>query len=69
MGGEGRFRGGGVQVGGMDQGGCECRIEVFCENSKKKIRVGVRGGGGRVFGVRVDVNGELKFFVKIQKRN
>ena len=40
---------GGVGLGG--QGGCERRIEVFCENSKKGGRV----GGG----VRVDVNEEL----------
>ena len=49
------------------QGGCERRIEVFCENSKKKNwggggvgleGVGLVGGGG---GVRVDVNEELKF--------
>ena len=26
------------------------------------------GGGGRVGGVRMDVNEELKFFVKIQKK-
>ena len=34
----------------------------FCENSKKKI------GGGRG-GVRVDVNEELKFLGKLQKKN
>ena len=30
--------------------------------------VGSGGGGCRVGGVRVDVNGEVKFFVKIQKK-
>ena len=40
------------------QGGCEWRIEVF-GNIQKKI--GGRGPGGRVGGVRVDVNEELKF--------
>ena len=49
--------------GGGGQGGCERRIEVFCENSKKKIwGGGGRGRGrGRVWGFRVDVNEELKF--------
>ena len=40
---------------GGGQGGCERRIEVFCENSRKK-----HWGGGRVGGVRMDVNEELK---------
>ena len=43
-------------------------IEVFGKIDKKKNS----GGGGRVGGgggVRVDVNEELKFFVKIQKKN
>ena len=32
----------------------------FCENSKKnKIKLG-GGGGGRIGGIRVDWNGELK---------
>ena len=37
---------------------------------KKKIRGGVRGGGGlgRVMGVRVDVNEELKFLLKLKKK-
>ena len=48
--------------GGGGQSGCEQRIEVFCENSKKKIW-GVGGRGrGRVWGVRVDVIEELKSF-------
>ena len=60
-GGVGGWIGGG---GGGGQGGCESRIEVFFENSKKKNL----GGGGRVgpwgglgWGVRMDVNEELKF--------
>ena len=54
------LRRGGGRVGGV-HGGCERRIEVFCE----KISVGggwFRGGGGGGWGgVRVDVNEELKF--------
>ena len=60
------FRGGGRGVGLGAQGGCERRIEVFVKIQKKKNwgggGVGVGGGGrGRVWGVRVDVNEELKF--------
>ena len=60
-----RGGGGGVRFGG-GQGGCERRIEVFDENSKKKIFWGGGWGGcrgrGRVGGgVRVDVNEKLKF--------
>ena len=65
------FGGGGVGGGwggegggrGRGQGGCERRIEVFCENSKKKFFFlgGGGGGGGSGWGVRVDVNKELKF--------
>ena len=91
--------GGGVGSGGSDwgggSGGCERRIEVFCENSKKigrgggsgvsmgsggggaqgrcerkskvfvKIQKKKSGGGsgrGSGWGVRVDVNGEVKIF-------
>ena len=36
----------------MGQGGCERRIEVF---------VKIKKNGGGVRGVRVDVNGEVKF--------
>ena len=43
------------------QGGCERRIEVFVKIQKKKL------GGGRVVGVRVDVNEELKFLRKFTK--
>ena len=62
--------GGGVGLGG--QGGCERRIEVFVKIQKKKKGGGGRGGGGvegggsvggsgSGWGVRVDVNNELKF--------
>ena len=57
-----KIRGGGPGVGLGGQGGCERRIEVFCENSKKKKNFrgegGVGLGGG---GFRVDYNEELKF--------
>ena len=48
------------------QGGCERRIEVFVKIQKKKNLggggVGGLGGGlGSGWGVRVDVNEELKF--------
>ena len=56
---------------GSGQSGCERRIEVFVKIKKKKIfffwgvggvRGGVGGGGsGSGWGVRVDVNEELKF--------
>ena len=48
-------------------GGCERRIEVFVKIQKKKFGGGggVRGGGGvgrgSGWGVRVDVNEEMKF--------
>ena len=47
---------------GRGQGGCERRIEVFVKIQKKKNFLG--GGGqweGSGWGVRVDVNEELKF--------
>ena len=51
--------GGGVELWGGGQGGCERRIEVFVKIQKNKIKknlgggeVGLGGGGG---GVRVDV--------------
>ena len=57
--------GGGVGVGLGGQGGCERRIEVFVKIQKKN-----RGRGGRVLGVRVDVNEELKFLGrKFTKKN
>ena len=40
-------------------------MDVNEENSKKNLG---GGPGGRVGEVRVDVNEELKFFVKIQKK-
>ena len=43
--------------GGGGQGGCERRIEVFVKIQKKNWG----RGRGRVWGVRVDVNEELKF--------
>ena len=59
---------GGGSVGG--QSGCERRIEVFVKIQKKKLfffgggvggGVGGGGGSGSGWGVRVDVNEELKF--------
>ena len=64
-GGGGRWGGRwGIGVGG--QSGCERRIEVFVKIQKKKnfFGGGGRGGGGvggSGWGVRVDVNEELKF--------
>ena len=60
---------GGGGWGGGGQGGCEPRIEVFVKIQKKKFFFGGggSGGGGLVggvgsgWGVRVDVNEELKF--------
>ena len=53
---------------GRGQGGCERRIEVFVKIQKKIFFWGGSGGGGRWgggggsgWGVRVDVNKELKF--------
>ena len=56
------------RVGGA-QGGCERRIEDFVKIQKEKFFLGGGGSGGggggqgrgRVGGVRVDVNEELKF--------
>ena len=51
-------------VGGGGQGGCERRIEVFVKIQKKKFFFwggGSGGGSGSGWGVRVDVNEELKF--------
>ena len=59
--------GGGVVVGLGGQSGCERSIKVFVKIQKKKIgggggRGGVSvGGSGSGWGVRVDVNEELKF--------
>ena len=49
-------------LGGGGQGGCESRIEVFWKIQKKNWGGGgwVHGGGPG-WGVRVDVNEELKF--------
>ena len=50
---------------GRGQGGCERRIEVFVKIQKKIFWGGVGGVSGGVsgsgWGVRVDVNEELKF--------
>ena len=48
------------------QSGCERRIEVFVKIQKKKIGGWGEGSG---WGVRVDVNEELKFLVKFTKNN
>ena len=57
-------------MGGGGQGGCERRIEVFGE--KKQLGGGGRGevgsGWGSGWGVRVDVNEELKFLGKLKKK-
>ena len=58
--------GGGVGLGGGGGGqdGCERRIKVFVKIQKKVVFFGGgsgRGRGGRVGGVRVDVNREVKF--------
>ena len=64
--------GGGVGLGGVrvdvikewggGQGQCGRKIEVFCENSKKKyFFLGGGGSGSGWGGVRVDVNEDLKF--------
>ena len=51
--------GGGGGVGG-GQDGCERRIKV-CEKKKYFFCWGGGGGGGSGWGVRVDVNREVKF--------
>ena len=61
----------GGRVGG--QGGCERRIEVFVDIQKKKLGAGGRlSGWGWVgasgWGVRVDVNEELKFWENSKKK-
>ena len=57
MGGGVGGRGGGGRVGGGGgQAGCDRRIDVFRKIHKKN-----QGGGSGWWGVRVDVNEELKF--------
>ena len=55
----------GVGVGLGGQSGCERRIEVFVKIQKKNFFGGGVGGvgegSGSGWGVRVDVNEELKF--------
>ena len=61
--------GGGGGSGWGGQGGWERRIEAFVK-IKKNIFFwggGGSGGGGRG-GVRVDVNGEVKFFCENSKK-
>ena len=53
-------RGGGGGFGGGGQDGCERRIEVF-ENIQKKYFFIWGGDRGSGWGVRVDVNREVKF--------
>ena len=66
--------GGGVGSGWGGQVGCDRTIEVLGKIDKKQFgwggggARGVRWGGSGWWGVRVDVNEELKFFVKIQKK-
>ena len=70
-GGEGLVLGGGGGGGSGrmgDQGGCKRRIEVFVKIQKFKKKMGGGGVGGSGWGVRVDVNREVSFFVKIQKK-
>ena len=66
--GSGQWGGGGQVGGGGGQGGWVRRIEAFVKIKKKNFFFWGRGGGGRVrggggvgLGVRVDVNGEVKF--------
>ena len=47
--------------GGGGRGGCERRIEVYAKIQKNILGGGGRGGAGSGWGVRVDVNKELKF--------
>ena len=54
----GFFSGGGV---GLGQGGWQLRSEAFVKIQKNYLGVGGGGGGRWVGGVRVDVNGEVKF--------
>ena len=55
--------GGGVGLGGGGQGGCEWRREAFVKIQKKFFFLGGGGASGWDvgLGVRVDVNGEVKF--------
>ena len=53
--------GGGRVRGGGGQGGCERRIKVFVKIQKKNLGGGETEGGSGWWGVREDVNEELKF--------
>ena len=62
-GGRGLGSGGGVVWGGVRQGGWEQRSKACVKIQKLKIWGGGGGGvgsGGSGWGVRVDVNGEVK---------
>ena len=52
--------GGGRVWGGGGQGGCEWRSEAFVKIQEKIYLGGGVGGRGSDWGVRVDVNGEVK---------
>ena len=62
-----KMGGGGLGRVGGGQGGCERRIEVFVKIQKKK-KIGGEAGRGVGWGVRVDVNEELKFLGKLKKK-
>ena len=47
-------------MGGGGQDGCELRSGAFVKIQKKNFRGGGVGVGGLGWGVRVDVNGEVK---------
>ena len=59
IGGGGGWVHGGSGLGGQD--GCERRIEVFVKIKNKFFFFWGGGSGGSGWGVRVDVNEELKF--------
>ena len=59
-------RGGGGRVGGWGQGRWEQRSEACVKIQKKKW--GGVGSGGSDWGVRVDVNGEVKLLGKFKKK-
>ena len=58
--------GGWGSIRGQVQGRCERRSEYFVKIKKTKKTIG--GSGGQVWGVRVDVNAELKFLWKLKKK-
>ena len=60
-GGGGSGKGGGGRVGRGGQGEWERRIEAFVKIQKNNFFFLGGGVGGIGFGVRVDVNGDVKF--------